>query len=287
MNYLFHRLVKYEYWGMSEMKSNQNVYYIDTHCHLDHLLFGDSRYEVVKKARDAGVKYMINAPVTYESNFTSNEMFPAKDYSDVFFAKGLHPKYAANEPTWNSCMKTQFEQLLADKRTVAIKTGLDYCNTRMQESQKLTQKKFLMMFIDYATEYNLPMILHVREALDDMIASLKEHPINTETVIHCYNSCNWVKTQEVMELGIHYFGIGGMITRGDAALLDSVKNMPMEAILLETDSPFVKLSNGDEKVNTPLVLPQIAMKIAELKGKSFEEVVTQTYENACNFYHLE
>ena len=253
---------------------------------MDHVLFVDSRYEIMERVQDAGIKYLINAPVTYESNFTSNEMFPANVYPNVFFAKGLHPKCALNEPEWDSNKKSQFEQLLADRRTVAVKTGLDYCNKKIQEDQKLRQKDFLKMLINCATQYDLPIIFHIREAVDDVIAFLREYPIRTEAVVHCYNSCNWAKTQELMDVGIRYFGIGGMITRGDEALIDSVKNMPLKAILLETDSPFVKPSNSVEKVNTPLVLPQIAMKVAELQEKSIEEVVKQTYENACNFYRL-
>ena len=124
--------------------------------------------------------------------------------------------------------------------------------------------------------------------------------------IHCYNGVSWKKTQELISMGICYFGIGGKITKTvenfDKDLFDAVKNLPKENILLETDAPYIfpegytmplylrefleKNNKKSNKLNVPSTLVDVASKIAEIRNTSYSEIAEITYNNACDFFDI-
>lgn len=258
--------------------------YYETHAHPDHELV-ESQTEYVSKMREAGIVRMVVAPITYESNYTSMELFPAKEYPEVLFAKGLHPKCATNTALWNRERKEEFRKLLSDPRVVALKSGIDLCKKKLQPNQIQRQFEFLQMFMDMAEEVKLPLVLHIREAAETTLSYLMEHPLKSEAAIHCFVYDKDLM-QQFIDAGVHYFGIGGMITRSENdALREAVKEMPLSMILLESDAPFVRIEGETAGLNSSdIALPATAKKIAELKGVSVEEVIQATYENACRFF---
>ncbi len=258
----------------------------DTHAHYDHELFGGKGPELLRELLDRNVLCGAVIPaITYESNF-NRIRFPKEDFPSVYFAAGLHPKCAVNEAVWKKDRLEQFLSLAEDERTVALKTGLDFCKKKLTDAQKEHQKFFLKQMIGTANHYKLPLVFHVRDAAGEFTEFLKENPPETEAVVHCFTG-GPETARAMMDVGVTRFGIGGMLTRDEMEpLRDCVKELPLSRILLETDAPFVRPKGYEGELNTSETLPRIAGLIAELKGISAEDVVRAAYENAAEFYRL-
>lgn len=264
------------------------LHYFESHCHPDHPLI-EKPHNYVKDALDAGIEYMLVAPITYESNFKSMEIFPKRRFPNVLFAKGLHPKYAFNISLWNEKEIESFKELIeSDDRIVAIKSGIDLCKKNLQGHQVERQFAFLQLFHDLAYEYKKPLVLHIREAAEETLEYLEKNPLLVPAEVHCF-TYDKETMHRFIRAGIGYFGIGGMLTRPENEdLVEAVKEMPLEMILLESDSPFVKVEGETNKVNTSdRALPVVAEKIAQLKGIPVEKVVEKTYLNACKFFGVQ
>ena len=140
--------------------------------------------------------------------------------------------------------------------------------------------------IDLANRKGLPLILHVRNAAEEIIEIVNENPLNVNAVVHCFTYGTDI-AQSMKSVGITKFGIGGMITRDNMdGLRKCVKEMPLSDILLESDAPFVKPKGFNEKINTSKTLIDVAANIAELKGLSVSEVVQATNHNTMSFLSL-
>ena len=115
------------------------------------------------------------------------------------------------------------------------------------------------------------------DADKDAVEIIRNNPIDNGAVAHCFGG-NYETVKSYLDVGVQYFGIGGRITYGEKGLMEAVKKMPEESILLETDAPYIKL-NGDPKPNTSLALFDIAKKIAEIRGCSTEHIIETSYVN--------
>ena len=287
----------------------------ETHAHLDTFEDKELLKNVIEDSKNAGIKKIVVPAISYESNFYIRDLFYKEEFTGkIYQAVGLHPKCAINEP-WNKNKKTEFERLLENKNVVAIKTGLDFAKTKLLTEQKYRQIVFLEYFINLAANRNLPLVFHIRDALDEfvetwnrVIKELNNKNLKTpKAEIHCYNGVSWKKTQELISMGICYFGIGGKITKTvenfDKDLFDAVKNLPKENILLETDTPYIfpegytmplylrefleKNNKKSNKLNVPSTLVDVASKIAGIRNTSYSEIAEITYNNACDFFDLE
>jgi TatD DNase family protein len=258
----------------------------DTHAHYDHPLFAGVEAPVLEKLFKMGVLSGVVIPaITWESNY-QRELFPRERFPECFFAAGLHPKAATNEKWWDDEKKTAFSELLKDPRTVAVKTGLDYCKKHLTDAQKEHQIRFLRYLIQQAGENGLPLVFHVRDAMDEFIQMLRETPLKTAAEVHCFMGD--AKTAEkLMSVGITHFGIGGMLTRDECeSLRECVKHLNLDRILLETDSPFVKPKDCTWELNDSSNLMGTAELIARLKGVDTEEVVAAAEKNAREFFAI-
>ncbi|MCQ2519472.1 MAG: TatD family hydrolase [Lachnospiraceae bacterium] len=265
----------------------EKFYYFESHCHPDHPLVEDKSL-YMQEAKNAGVKYLVVAPITYESNYSSLELFPKSDYPNVLFAKGLHPKYAYNIAMWDNKTKEEFCNMLeSDKRIAALKSGIDLCKKNLQPNQINREFEFLSLFNELAYKYKKPLVLHIRDAAEETLDFFKENPLKVPAEFHCFNYDK--KTMErYIEAGVRYFGIGGKVTLDESIdLQDAVSQMDLSMLLLESDAPFVKVKGETEKINTTArALPAVAEKIAELKGLTPEEVIRISYLNACRFFGI-
>lgn len=235
--------------------------YYDTHAHPDHPLV-DDRVGYVEQMTEKGITGIVVAPITYDSNYVSMEIFPEEEYPNVFFAKGLHPKCASNCAMWNTTEKSRFEELLMNKRVVALKSGIDLSKKKLQKIQVQRQYDFLVMFMSLAKYHEKPLVLHIRDAAQEAIKFFSYNPLQVPAEIHCFTYDKKVMKQFI-NLGISYFGIGGMVTRSDnVELQEAVKEMPLHMILLESDAPFVKVEGETEKINTSAQsIPIVAKKM--------------------------
>ena len=244
--------------------------FIDTHCHLDKL---DSTPEdAVKQAKQEGVETIVTISVDEESfDFVSNAVM---QFKDVYGTVGVHPHDASefSQSLEQSILKLARKH---DKMIAIGETGLDY--HYMNSSSEDQQFAFLKQ-LQIAVELNLPVVLHSREAEADTIKILKEIPVPALGVAHSFTS-SLMMAKKLLDMG-WYLGINGIVTFKNAVdLREIVRWIPMDRLLLETDSPFLAPVPFRGKPNKPAHIPVIASFIAELRKISIEDLAEKTSQN--------
>lgn len=243
---------------------------IDTHCHLFQEYYDDV---------DSIVKDMPGIMIVSGVDLKSNEemLSLSKKYDNVYVTLGIHPEYAS-EITDVSLLTQYFD----NEKVVGIgEIGLDY---HYDKSNKEEQKKLFIEQIKIANKFNLPIVIHSRDASLDTLNILKEY-LNTKAIMHCY-SYSKEMAGEFLKLGV-YFGIGGVLTFKNSEKLKQVlKELPLDRIVLETDSPYLTPEPFRGKQNIPNNVSLVAKKIAELKDITYEEVVKITDKNARYIFNI-
>jgi len=245
---------------------------IDTHAHLNMPDYTDLS-EVLTRAEQADVKIIIN--VSFDLAASQKSLQLAQDIDNIYAAIGIHPHDA--ETVNDETLKFLKEKSSLPKVVAIGETGLDYYkNLSPKEAQKEAFRKQLAL----AQEVNLPVIVHSRDAHKDSFLILKEeNKGNLRGVMHCY-AAGLEYLQDFIDLGF-YFSFGGPVTYPKANdLRETVKAVPLERLLLETDSPYLTPQAYRGKRNEPAYLKLTAEKIAEVKGISYEELAFQTTKNA-------
>lgn len=249
--------------------------FVDSHCHLDRLdKSKEELSEVLKFARNRGVEHFLCVCVTVKD--FPEMLDKVKDFSDVSISCGVHP---LNQE--DTCSYDELLQMADKESVVAIgETGLDYFYSADTKDVQLTS---FVNHIKVANKLNKPLIIHTRDAREDTINLLKEHK-NPETkgVLHCFTE-SWEMAQEAIELGM-YISISGIVTFKTATeLQDVVKKIPLDKLLIETDSPWLAPVPYRGKPNQPGFVREVGEFIAQLKGVSVEELAKVTTDN---FYEL-
>ena len=252
---------------------------IDTHAHYDDEQFDEDREEILGKMQDAGIGMIMDAGSTILSWDKIVKL--TEEYPFVYGAIGVHPDEVGNLD------ETQFarmERLLDKEKIKAVgEIGLDYYWDK--ENHDL-QKEWFIRQLDLARKKEKPVIIHSREAAADTMEIMKQYAGELSGVIHCF-SYSLEQAREYVKMGF-YLGIGGVVTFKNAKKLkEVVQEIPLEALVLETDSPYLAPVPNRGKRNSSLNLVYVAEEIAGLKGISYEEVVRQTTENAKKLYRLE
>lgn len=264
------------------------TFYCDTHCHLDMPAFSEDFDAVLQRARDAGLEFIIIPAL--DCNTAKNALELARQKPDFFYVTvGIHPNYAAEvEPT---CLP-QLKSLAVQPGVVAIgEIGLDY---HWDYATPAQQKAVLLPQLELARELNLPLVIHNRDAAQDLgpilldwQASLPDaHPLKTRPgVMHSYTGPKELALS-LLEAGF-YFGIGGPVTYKNGKDKQTlVEMLPQEKILLETDSPYLPPHPHRGERNEPAFIPLIAAKVGEIWGISTEEVGRITTANARRLFNL-
>ena len=251
--------------------------FIDTHCHLDKLETNPE--ESVEEAKQEGVKTMVTISVDEESfDFVSKAV---KQFKDVYGTVGIHPHDASefSPKLEKSIRKMALDQ---DKLIAIGETGLDYhYMNSSSEDQQLAFRKQLRI----AVEVNLPVVLHSREAETDTIDILKEIPVPALGVAHSFTS-SLMMAKTLIDMG-WYLGINGIVTFKNAEdLREIVRWIPMDRLLLETDSPFLAPIPFRGNPNKPAHIPIIASFVAELRNITIEHLAEKTSENAQRLFRI-
>ncbi|MFC4558542.1 TatD family hydrolase [Virgibacillus kekensis] len=251
----------------------------DTHVHMNARQFLEDRDETIQRAFDTGVKYMVIVGFDRETIPLAIEI--AEQYESIYAAVGWHPVDAIDmtdeDLNW-------IEELSAHPKVVAIgEMGLDY---HWDKSPKDVQKEVFRKQIELAKRVNMPIIIHNREATEDIIEILQEE--NAQEVggiMHCYNdSADYVQTCLDMNF---YISLGGPVTFKNATMPKEVAvQVPADRLLVETDAPFLAPHPNRGKRNEPSYVKLVAEKIAELRGTSFEEISKLTTENAFSVFKI-
>lgn len=257
-----------EYSFANTLGNIDNIF--DSHAHFDDSRFENDRDELLTALYESqGVKGIINCGSDYNTSVFSLEL--AKKHKFIYAAVGYHPEYVSTaEPDLNA-----LEELLKKGEAVAVgEIGLDYY---WNPEQAEKQKHFFKEQIALSFKYNLPVIVHDRDAHADTLEILKE--MKPKGVLHCFSGS--VETaKEIIDLGM-YIGIGGVLTFKNAKKLpDVVKEIPINRILLETDAPYMAPEPFRGKTNHSGLIIYVAQKIAEIKNLTVEEVLSVTKRNA-------
>lgn len=245
---------------------------IDTHLHLFNEDYDID--EVISRAKDAGVKYLIVSGSDLVDNKFNEKLLDT--YDNVFLSVGYHPSCALDVSGEDL---NYLEDLIKLDRVVAIgEIGLDYHYGKDDRDKQIELFRFQL---DLAVRYNLPVVIHTRDAFLDTYNILKEY--NLKGVIHCFSGSVEV-AKKYLSLG-YYLGIGGVVTFKNSKLKDVVKEIGLSKIVLETDSPYLSPYRGE--VNEPCNVRYICDFISEYLGISSDEVLLVTTGNACRLFDLD
>lgn len=249
--------------------------FVDSHCHLDRLKKSDEELDqVVKQAELAGVEHMLCVAVSVREYDAMLDK--VAKFSNVSVSCGVHPLH--NEDV---CSYQQLLDYASREEVVAVgETGLDYYYSK---DTKQVQHESFIDHIKVANKLDKPLIIHTRNAQEDTLKALsKYYNDSTGAVLHCFTE-SLDMALSAMEMGI-FISISGIVTFKSAKeLQDTVKQIPLEKLLIETDSPWLAPVPHRGKQNEPKHVVDVAKFIAELKGVSVEELAQRTTHN---FYTL-
>jgi TatD DNase family protein len=257
------------------------MYFIDTHTHLYSTEFDSDRTEMVENAIKAGVKKLLlpNIDVaSIEPMYELCKQFPA----NCFPMMGLHPGYVTEN--WEQDLVIIRKALDENKHIAIGEIGMDlYWDKTFIEEQKMAFR----IQIEWAKEFKLPIVIHAREAFDEIFEILDELNDATLTgVFHCFTG-TFEQVQKIQSYGGFYFGIGGVLTYKKSDLPSVLVDIPLEQILLETDAPYLPPTPHRGKRNESKFLLHVAEKVAEVKNCSLIEVARITSENAQQLFRID
>ena len=253
--------------------------FIDTHSHLYDEAFAEDEDLAVERAKEAGVTKIIFPDIDSASR---TEMFTMADRHPgvIFPTLGLHPTSVGAD--WEKDLSALEDNM--DRKIWAIgEIGMDcYWSKEFIKEQQTVLK----LQLELADKLSLPVIIHSRDSTELIISVLKEcRHLNLKGVFHAFSGS--VETfRELRKLGDWYIGIGGVLTYKKASIAETVKEIPLDRILLETDSPYLTPVPYRGKRNESSYIPHIAAKLAEQTGKPIEEVAATTTENARTLFGI-
>ena len=252
----------------------------DSHCHLDDDKFDGKRDEIIKDIL-LEIKGCITAGYSLEASKKAVEI--SKKYKNIYSICGISPNDIpqTEQELWKNIDEIYklVQENIESKKIVAIgEIGLDYHWEKDLDRREL-QKQAFKKQIEIANKLNLPIVIHTREAVNDTLEILKNNEVKIKGVFHCC-PLNRELVKEALKLG-YYISFAGPVTFKNSKNAEEIINMvPNDRILIETDSPYLAPEPVRGTVNNPKNVKYIAMKIAEVKNLTLEEVANMTYENA-------
>lgn len=253
--------------------------FIDTHSHLYDEAFAGEEDLAFQRAVDAGVTKLIFPDIDSQSR-EAMFAFADRHKGSIFPCAGLHP--TSVDASWEKEMMEVERHL--DRDIIAIgEIGIDcYWSKEFLEQQK----EVFRLQLEIAAERDLPVIIHSRESTEIIINIIKElKHLGVRGVFHAYSGSKET-FRELARLGDWYVGIGGVLTYKKASIAETVKDIPLERILLETDSPYLTPVPFRGKRNESSYVPYIAEKLSELTGKDIQEVAAVTTQNAQKLFRI-
>lgn len=252
----------------------------ESHAHYDDEAFETDRKSLLQSLPYHNIGYVINVSADYKS--LRNTVQLMEEYSYIYGAFGIHPSETGE---MDAKRFQELKEYCKLPKCVAVgEIGLDYY---WPEPDKQIQKEWFVKQLTLAKETNLPIIVHSREAAKDTLDILRsEHAKSTGGVIHCY-SYTKESAREFLDMG-YSFGIGGVITFSNAKKLrEAVEYIPMDKILVETDSPYLAPMPYRGKRNSSLNIPYILEMLASVKGITPAEAEEITTENAKALFRIQ
>lgn len=262
---------------------------IDSHCHIDEEAYAEDREQLLQRQKDGGIEAIVIPGVDMHS--VDGILDICRRWRGFCYPVfGLHPQEVADN--WREQLDVLREVIYkhaqpgldVSERIVAIgEIGLDYHYTRDYDE---AQHQVFRTQLQWASELDLPVIIHNRDATADTLQIVKEH-INSQSlrgVIHCFSGSAEV-AQEWLKMGM-YLGIGGVLTFKNSKLSDNLVNVPPERLLLETDGPYLAPTPHRGERNEPLLMRFVAERLAEIYHCTPEHVIEVTSDNSRKLFGL-
>ncbi len=253
---------------------------IDTHCHLHFKEFAADREAVIQRARDAGVKLLVNVGTDLVTNEAAHLL--AGQHSGLFHTAGFHPHHSHEiaEHQWSV-----LEKFVAESKPVAIgEIGLDYFKS---EASPEIQKKVFAQMLQIAMSHKLPVIVHSRNAFQDTVEVIRsETKGKIRGVMHCF-SYDEASLKTLLELGFLASFTCNLTFKNATTLLDVACQVPLDRLMLETDSPYLAPQNYRGQRNEPAHLIWAARVLSEKRGISLEKLEEATSQTAIRFFGLD
>ena len=251
---------------------------IDSHSHFDVAEFDGDRAHALARARAAGVRRQI-VPAIDVAGFARVRELCAREHG-LYPAYGLHPMYLAEHRPEHL---QELEQWIERERPLAVgECGLDFFVPGLDAD---AQREYFRRQLEFALEFDLPLILHARRAVDEVTAAIRRIG-NLRGVVHSFSG-SVEQAQHLWKLGF-CLGLGGPLTYPRAhRLREIVATMPLEYLLLETDSPDQPLHGHQGQRNEPALLPEVCACVAQLRGVEPEEVAAATTRNCERLFRLD
>lgn len=248
--------------------------FTDSHCHIFNEYYTDIA-EILKKAEESKVDKFIVAATDIKSSVEVLNL--AKEYKNIYICLGIHPDSIDNS-------LDEFEKILVEnvdnEKLVAIgEIGLDYYYGKDTRDMQI---KYFEYQLSLAEKYDLPVVVHSRDATKDTIDCLKKYRVTG--VVHCFTGS--LDTAKIyMKMGF-YIGVNGVMTFKKAKIDEVIKEIPLEKLVLETDSPYLTPEPYRKYKNQPAYIYTIAQYLANLKGVSLEEISRITEKNIKDIFDI-
>ena len=256
---------------------------IDTHCHLYHGRFDDDREAAIERAREAGVEVIIMPAIDVPS--IEDAIALCRRHEGLYAMAALHP--SETKDATSDDFEAVIELCDAPEVVAVGESGLDYYWDRSFDRK---QHEYLRKHIRLAVEKDLPLILHNREASDDLVGILYDErkaldtPERLRGIFHCYTGPAML-AQMAADIGF-LVGIGGILTFKNSDVADILREVPLSQMVLETDAPFLAPEPHRGDRNEPAYTRLVAEKLAQTKDMPLEEIVAATTENARNLFGI-
>ncbi len=249
----------------------------DTHAHYDDEKFDQDRQELLSSMPSRGVGLIVDPASDIASAMKARDI--SREFDFVYFAAGVHPHEAAGA---GETYLDDIRALARDPKCVAVgEIGLDY---HYDFSPRDVQRRVFAEQLELSLELSKPVIIHEREAVQDNLNILAAHP-GVRGVVHCFSG-SWETARILLDMGL-YLGFTGVVTFKNARkCVEVVKNMPLERMVIETDSPYMAPVPHRGERNSSLFVRLVAEKIAEIRGMDYEDVEALTMENGRRLYGL-
>ena len=258
--------------------------FFDSHSHYNDKRFNEDRERIIKETYEAGVTKFVCAGYDIQSSLNSLNI--SEKYDFIYSICGISPNDIpqSEQQLWKDI--EEISKIAKDnnsKKLVAIgEIGLDYY---WNKENKELQKQAFIKQIELANELELPIVIHSRDASVDTIDIIKNHKVNKAGIFHCCQ-LNQELVRQALELG-YYISFAGPITfKNSKNAPEIIKMVPMDRILIETDSPYLSPEPNRGKRNDCRNVRYIAQKIAEVKEITLEEIAQKTYKNAMKIFNI-
>ena len=261
--------------------------FFDSHAHLDDTRFDEDREILIEEIKKADITKFVSAGYSIEGSKKGVEL--SKKYEYIYTTCGISPNDIpqTEEELWKDIEKIRdlVQENIKDKKVVAIgEIGLDYYWEKDLQRREWQKQAFVKQ-IEIANEFDLPIVIHTREAVMDTLEILKENTVNKKGIFHCC-PLNRELVKEALKLGFYISFAGPITFKNSKNANEIIQMVPNDKMLIETDSPYLAPEPVRGTRNDPRNVKYIAQKIADVKEITLKEVATVTYENAKKIFAI-